>query len=140
MTTAQSPRTESAQDAAEFVQHWYDILSSHEPVEELLPHVIDDGLEMAFPERTLHGHADFRDWYAAVGEAFGPQSHIVEKLRTNEHDGLVDIEVTVVWTAKNLSDGSVSALRIEQTWQLVRDAADGSLRIGTYHVGDLNPA
>ncbi|GLX52587.1 hypothetical protein Shyhy01_55370 [Streptomyces hygroscopicus subsp. hygroscopicus] len=140
MTTAQSPRTRPGREAAAFVQHWYDILSSHEPVEDLLPFVIDDGLEMVFPERTLHGHADFREWYAAVGEAFGPQSHIVEKLRTDEHEGHVDVEVTVVWTAKNLSDGSVSALRIEQTWQLVRDPADGSLRIRTYHVGDLNPA
>ncbi|MEW2292740.1 nuclear transport factor 2 family protein [Streptomyces sp. NPDC006743] len=140
MTTAQSPRTEPGQDVAAFVQHWYDILSSHEPVEDLLPHVIDDGLEMAFPERTLRSHADFRDWYAAVGESFGPQSHIVEKLRTHEHDGLVDVEVTVVWTAKNLSDGSVSALRIDQTWQLVREGADGALRIRTYHVGALNPA
>lgn len=140
MTTAQSPRTETGQDVAAFVQHWYDILSSHEPVEDLLPHVIDDGLEMAFPERTLRSHADFRDWYAAVGESFGPQSHIVEKLRTHEHDGLVDVEVTVVWTAKNLSDGSVSALRIDQTWQLVREGVDGALRIRTYHVGALNPA
>ncbi|WP_037859223.1 nuclear transport factor 2 family protein [Streptomyces sp. NRRL S-340] len=140
MTTAQSPRTEPGQDVAAFVQHWYDILSSHEPVEDLLPHVIDDGLEMAFPERTLRSHADFRDWYAVVGESFGPQSHIVEKLRTHEHDGLVDVEVTVVWTAKNLSDGSVSALRIDQTWQLVREGADGALRIRTYHVGALNPA
>ncbi|MEU3525815.1 nuclear transport factor 2 family protein [Streptomyces sp. NPDC038707] len=140
MTTAQSPRTEPGQDVAAFVQHWYDILSSHEPVEDLLAYVIDDGLEMAFPERTLRGHADFRDWYAAVGESYGPQSHIVEKLRTDEHDGLVDVGVTVVWTAKNLSDGSVSALRIDQTWQLVRDPVSGSLRIRTYHVGDLNPA
>ncbi|GAA2318805.1 hypothetical protein OKJ48_31315 [Streptomyces kunmingensis] len=140
MTTAQSPRTAPGQDAATFVQHWYSILSSHEPVEELLAHVVDDGLEMIFPERTLRGHADFRDWYKVVGESFGPQSHIVEKLRTDEHDGLVDIEVTVVWTAKNLPDGQVSALRIEQSWQLVRDPADGTLRIRTYRVGDLDPA
>lgn len=44
-----------------FVHEWFDLLSSHAPVEELLPMVSGDALEMVFPERTLRSHADFRD-------------------------------------------------------------------------------
>ncbi|MFD7164389.1 nuclear transport factor 2 family protein [Streptomyces violascens] len=125
---------------AAFVQHWFDILSSHEPVEELLAHIVDDGLEMAFPERTLRSHADFREWYEAVGEAFTDQSHVVERLDVSEDSTGVDISLTVVWTAKQTSDGSVSSFRIGQTWRLVREAGTGRPLISGYRVGDLNPA
>ena len=125
---------------AAFVQHWFDILSSHEPVEELLAHIVDDGLEMAFPERTLRSHADFREWYEVVGEAFTDQSHVVERLDVTEDNTGVDISLTVVWTAKQTSDGSVSSFRIGQTWRLTREAGTGRPLITGYRVGDLNPA
>ncbi|MFG3281877.1 nuclear transport factor 2 family protein [Streptomyces sp. NPDC048111] len=123
-----------------FVQHWFDILSSHEPVEELLAHVVDDGLEMVFPERTLRSHADFRDWYEVVGEAFADQSHVVERLDVDEDGTGVGISLTVVWTAKQTSDGTVSSFRIQQTWRLVREAGTGRPLISRYRVGDLAPA
>ncbi|MGW4384623.1 nuclear transport factor 2 family protein [Kitasatospora sp. NPDC004531] len=123
----------------EFAQNWFDLLSRHDPVEDLLPLVVDEGLDMAFPERTLRSHADFRDWYTVVGEAFSDQSHTLEKFAAIETDGRVDIELIVIWAAKHLAEGVRAAFRIEQLWQLVRDPATGALRISRYRVGALTP-
>ncbi|MFC0547846.1 nuclear transport factor 2 family protein [Kutzneria chonburiensis] len=129
------PAEQNPRDVATFVQQWYDLLSDHEPVERLLPMVADDGLEMAFPERTLRGHADFRDWYVAVGEAFSDQTHTVELLSSTDNGDTIDIAVTVVWEATNNADDSRSKFRVNQTWQLVKTAT-GPV-ISTYAVGDL---
>ncbi|MGF1431495.1 nuclear transport factor 2 family protein [Kitasatospora sp. LaBMicrA B282] len=123
----------------EFAQQWFDLLSRHDPVEDLLPLVVDEGLEMAFPERTLRSHADFRDWYTVVGEAFDDQSHVLEQFTAREQDGRVDIELTVVWAAKHLAEGTRAAFRVQQSWQLTREPATGALRISHYQVGTLTP-
>ncbi|MFD7639996.1 hypothetical protein ACFV4P_05040 [Kitasatospora sp. NPDC059795] len=124
----------------EFAQNWFDLLSRHDPVEDLLPLVVDEGLDMAFPERTLRSHADFRDWYTVVGEAFADQSHTLETFTATEADGLVDIELTVIWAAKHLAEGHRAAFRVRQTWQLTRDPATGVPRIARYRVVTLTPA
>ncbi|WAL73581.1 hypothetical protein OU787_19945 [Kitasatospora sp. YST-16] len=135
------PETNSGKnpEIREFAQNWFDLLSSHKPVEELLPLVADEGLEMAFPERTLRSHADFRDWYAAVGGAFADQSHTLEEFTATEADGLVGIELTVVWAAEHLAEGHRKVFRVQQSWQLARDPATGAPRIVRYRVGTLTP-
>jgi hypothetical protein len=123
----------------EFAQEWFDLLSRHDPVGKLLPLVADEGLEMAFPERTLRSHDDFRDWYTVVGEAFADQAHTLESFDSREQDGLVDIELTVLWAAQHLADEAFRVFRVEQSWQLRRDADTGALCILRYRVGTLTP-
>ncbi|MFD4511338.1 hypothetical protein [Streptomyces sp. NPDC058457] len=129
-------QTGSDREIEEFVQRWFGLLNVHAPVAELLPLVADGGLEMAFPERTLHSHADFLDWYAAVGEAYSEQDHTVEKLVHQETGARIGIDLTVVWTAKSTADGSVSAFRINQQWQLERPAPGAAPVIVDYQVGE----
>jgi hypothetical protein len=119
-----------------FVHEWFDLLSDHVPVELLLPFVADRGLEMAFPERTLHDHDDFRDWYTAVGLAYTRQTHDVERISAEEGPDGVDLAVTVVWRAEQ-TDGPPVAVRVDQDWRLLR-LADGSLRIAGYQVGEMH--
>jgi len=126
------------QSVANFAQEWFDELSHHEPVERLLTRISDIGLEMVFPERTLYGHADFADWYEGVGKAFTDQSHTVEKLRADHRGDLVDVAVTVVWSATQTADGTRSAFRVNQTWQLRKELGQ-RLRIVKYRVGTLEP-
>ncbi|GHJ39493.1 hypothetical protein [Streptomyces sp. TS71-3] len=121
-----------------FVQEWFDELSRHEPVERLLPKIIDNNLEMAFPERTLRSHVDFTDWYGVVGKAFEDQSHVVEKLDYETRGDTVDVALTVVWTATTTEDGKRSAFRVNQEWRLRRDPGS-RLRISWYRVGDMTP-
>ncbi|MFI9276208.1 hypothetical protein ACIGXM_36870 [Kitasatospora sp. NPDC052896] len=121
-----------------FAQEWFDDLSTHEPVDRLLARVADTDLEMVFPERTLRSHADFVDWYAVVGEAFTDQTHRIEAFRSESHGDRVEVTVTVVWTATLTSDGTRSAFRVNQTWQL-RTTPGGRPRIVKYQVGELRP-
>ncbi|MEV7418440.1 hypothetical protein [Streptomyces sp. NPDC089919] len=129
-------------ELAGFAQEWFDKLSRHDPVEEMLPFVADAGLDMAFPERTLRSHADFRDWYAVVGEAFADQSHDIERLEFRpaaDDVEAVDVAVTVVWRAKNTADGSLTAVRVDQQWRLAMRPGAVLPVITTYRVGDFTP-
>ena len=124
---------------ADFVQRWYDLLSAHEPVEKLLPHVSPHELTMQFPETTLRSHDDFRRWYAAVGEAFREQSHDIERLDTRRRGDIVHLTLTVLWQATQTADDVTIRRRVRQQWRL-RELSDGRLVIVTYQVGELVPA
>lgn len=122
----------------EFCQKWFDDLSNRAPVQQLLPRLATQGLEIAFPERTLFHHNDFVDWYAAVGDQFTDQEHVLERLDVEDHGSVLDLDLTVVWKATHLQDGSRTAFRIDQRWTLRKGPGD-ELRILTYRVGTLNP-
>jgi hypothetical protein len=117
-----------------FVHEWFDLLSAHAPVEKLLPMVSAGELEMVFPERTLRSHADFRDWYRVVGLTYADQDHTIEGLEeTPAADGL-DLAVTVVWQAKQLSDGKRVRVRVHQEWHLMTSETSQPV-ITKYRVG-----
>ncbi len=124
---------------AEFVQQWYDLLSTHEPVEKLLALVSDTDLEMVFPPDILRSHDDFRRWYKAVGEANRDQSHTVERLDTRRQGDTVNVDVTVLWQTTQTSDGVRIRRRVQQQWRL-RELAGGRLVIVNYQIGELVPA
>jgi hypothetical protein len=119
-----------------FVHEWFDLLSTHAPVERLLPMVSGDDLEMVFPERTLRSHADFRDWYRVVGLTYADQEHLLEELTTAPSACGADLSVTVVWKAKQKSDGTQVAVRVHQRWHLATSET-GQPVITKYRVGAL---
>jgi SnoaL-like domain len=124
-----------------FAQRWFDLLSAHVPVEELLQLVSERDLEMEFPEASLRDYDDFRRWYAAVGKAYRDQSHTVERLDAKRDGDAVHVEVTVVWQATQTSDNVTIRQRVHQQWQLReqhREHGDG-LVIEKYLVGELVP-
>jgi ketosteroid isomerase-like protein len=123
-----------------FAQNWFDALSLHRSVEDILPYLADAGLEMVFPEAVLHGQADVRRWFTNVGAAFADQTHIVERITEKPAaDGGLDLSVTVIWQATQISDGSLINSRAHQSWHLVpADTAQGYL-ITSYAVNDLAP-
>ncbi len=122
-----------------FVQSWFDLLSRHAPVTELLPFVADAGLEMVFPERTLRSHDDFLDWYAEVGAGYADQEHVVEDMSSVDSGNFTDVDLTVVWRAKKTADGSRLALRVRQSWRLVRPAPGAQPMIARYRVRTMDP-
>lgn len=128
-----------AEDLSEaFTVEWFDRLSRHDPLDLMLPLLARDGLEMAFPERTLHDHDDFADWYGVVGTAFTDQRHTLERFHSAVRGDLVDVELTVLWTATQTADGTRSAFRVNQAWQLIKGPGE-QLRILNYQVGSLRP-
>lgn len=122
----------------EFVQKWFDDLSNRAPIQGMLPRLAARGLDMAFPERTLYSHDDFVDWYAAVGDLFTDQEHVLERLDVEDRGTVLDLDLTVIWKATHLQDGSRTVFRIDQQWQLQKGPGD-QLRILKYRVGTLSP-
>jgi hypothetical protein len=100
------------------VGQWFDLLSAHAPVAELLQFVSEDDLEMVFPERTLNSHEDFRDWYRAVGEIYANQEHIVENIDVTTVDDSQVLAVTVIWRAVDTTEDRKIAMRAQQSWHL----------------------
>ena len=58
------------EDIRAAVADWYRALDRHDDLPSVLPYLVDDGLEMRFPEVTSRGHAGFADWYKAVTNRF----------------------------------------------------------------------
>src|ERR1700754_243202 len=57
------------------VTEWYRALDRHDELGEVLRYLVDDGLEMRFPETTAFGHAGFSDWYKGVTNRFFDEVH-----------------------------------------------------------------
>ena len=57
-------------DAQQLADQWYAALDQHAPLSDVTQFLIDDGLEMRFPEATAKGHAGFAEWYRAVTNRF----------------------------------------------------------------------
>jgi quinol monooxygenase YgiN len=148
---AQRPRPEGLRAVSELaaapgpdevrplVRDWFARLSSHAPVGELLPMLMADGLVMEFPEATLTSGADFRKWYAGVGNLYYGQSYELEDLEITEVAGslAVDLELTVSWRARRTGDGASLAVRSRQAWRLARCARTGQALIARCQVREL---
>jgi quinol monooxygenase YgiN len=130
----------SADEVRPFVQEWFDRLSAHQPVENLLPMIAAEGLVMEFPDATLTSEAEFRKWYDEVGRAFYDQSHVLDRLDITQAPDTqaADLDLSVVWTTRLSSDGTRHAYRALQSWRIARSPATGRPVIVRYKVRELN--
>jgi quinol monooxygenase YgiN len=121
-------------ECSAFVQDWFEKLSRHVDVQELVDMLSPGDIEMVFPERTLSSVDDFRDWYAAIGQEYSQQSHEVERVETETEADGVSLDVSVVWIAQRRSDGSQIRARAGQRWVLERSFSTGRPAIARYRV------
>jgi ketosteroid isomerase-like protein len=142
MTTSTPTLTDDALRSA--VADWYRALDRHDDVEAVLPHLVDDGLEMRFPETTSYGHSGFREWYRTVTHRFFDEEHTVTGVdidRTGP-DGAVTLAVVVNWQARIWDPpaprSSWLGFDARQTWTVVA-GADGRPQVLTYTVDALDP-
>jgi hypothetical protein len=82
-------------EVKQLVDTWYAKLDVHAPVEELLPLLADNGLEMQLPEVTLHGQAEFIPWYERVIRIFFDETHTMKELHITLTEALGETEVEV---------------------------------------------
>jgi hypothetical protein len=93
-----------------FAAAWYLALDVHAPTEEIEKLLVDDGLQMIFPEKTLHGRGDFRAWYAGgtygdgerapgVINIFFDEIHNVKSLSIDASGDEATVDVVVGWQA-----------------------------------------
>lgn len=147
MTETQTP-TETAGplgDAAieKFVADWYAALDRHDPLEEVLPYLLDDGLVMHFPEGTLRGHAGFAEWYEKVTTLFFDEVHEVTEVAVTRTPGAsaVAVHVVVNWQARIWTPPAARSTWLgfdaDQRWTVVD--RDGAPAVETYTVDALHP-
>lgn len=128
-----------------FAQDWYKALDVHDPLEKLLAMLIDDGLEMVFPEGTSRGHAGFTEWYERVTRIFFDEEHTVTKAEivgpVAGSPERLTVDVVVNWQAKvwNPPEPRSKWLGFDayQTWEVVA-ASDGRPQIAKYVVDRLD--
>lgn len=125
------------------VADWYRALDRHDPVETVLPYLVDDGLEMRFPETTSRGHAGFREWYDTVTRRFFDEEHTVTRVcidRTGQ--ATATLQVAVNWQARVWDPPQPRSQWLgfdaAQTWEVVAGPGGRPL-VRTYVVDSLTP-
>jgi SnoaL-like domain len=121
---------------------WYKALDQHVDLESVLGFLVDDGLEMRFPEGTSRGHAGFTDWYNAVTARFFDEVHTVREVtEVSMSPAEAEIKVIVNWQARmhegRAANSSWLGFDAYQTW-IVVPGADRPL-IKVYTVDKLDP-
>jgi len=125
----------------DLADRWYKALDVHAPLEDLLAMLVDDGLEMVFPEGTSRGHAGFTEWYERVTRIFFDEVHTLKKVEPTLAGESADVEVVVNWQAKvwNPPEPTSKWLGFDayQTWQVERSPESGNALIKRYVVDNL---
>ncbi len=120
------------------VRRWFKLLDRNAPTTAYLPLIDDKGLKMAFPERTLRSHADFKDWYGGVLRNIKKATHTVERLDVKPLGrGRYGVKLNVRWQAVP-TQGKAIDMRFAQAWR-VHDTKAGP-RISEYLVAALAAA
>ncbi len=137
-----APLTES--EVVQLVKEWFHKLDVHAPMVEMLPLLVDDGLEMVFPEVTVHGHAGFEGWYQRVIHEFFDEAHMVEKVEAAITPEQADVKVVVHWQTSVWKPPAAYSSKIDayagQHWVVKRSPATGKPIITSYIVESFKEA
>ena len=127
----------------ELVFSWYRKLDVHAKVEELLPMLISEGLEMRFPEATLKSMDEFKNWYKTVTHRFFDEVHTLCLVNADIAGELATVKIVVNWQAKiwDAPDAKSKWLGFDayQTWIVKKDEETGKAVIQVYMVDRLDP-
>ncbi|GHB57614.1 nuclear transport factor 2 family protein [Persicitalea jodogahamensis] len=119
---------------------WYRKLDVHAPMVEVLPMLIDDGLEMVFPEATVYGYAGFEGWFQRVIRIFFDEVHTVKTVEPVIDGDTATVRVVVKWEASvwNAPDAESKRITLDafQTWE-VKAGPNDTVLITKYTVDGL---
>lgn len=124
----------------DLAQRWYGALDVHAPVAELHAMILDgQDNEMAFPEMTTHGHAEFTLWSEKVTRRFFDEVHTLKTFEPTIDGDTANVEVLVNWRARVWEPPSPNSkllhMDVSQTWEVVRSPDTGKAVIKRYIVG-----
>jgi hypothetical protein len=127
-----------------FAAAWYQALDVHAPTDDLARLLVDEGLQMIFPEKTLIGMGDFQAWYAGGSYADGEKApgviniffdevHVVKSVDIERRGDELVVDVVVGWQASWFTPPAAKSTRTAmdatQRWTL-RRCADGKNPFG----------
>jgi hypothetical protein len=131
------------QGIRELADQWYAALDRHLPLDEVTRFLVDDGLEMRFPEATAEGHTGFAKWYDAVTHRFFDEQHTITKVEGTVAGEEAQVSVLVHWEARLWNAPGPNSewlgFDADQTWIVVQPDGDSSPKIKTYIVNELAP-
>jgi len=129
---AQARRVRPVNEIKSFVYYWFSLFDRNARVEEFLPRLDDDHLQMRFPEATLNGKADFQNWYSGILRTIARANHDIRTVEvTPQGSGRWSVHVIVLWSATT-TEGKPVQFMADQTWS-VRETG-GRLVISEYLV------
>lgn len=130
-------------EVKDLVTAWYQALDVHAPVEEMLPMLAADGLEMTFPEGVQRGQDGFRRWYETVTHRFFDEVHTLQNLTVTLNGDRADVKLVVNWQAKIWDPPAPRSVWLgfdaAQTWVVERSPTSGRPVVRTYIVDALTP-
>jgi hypothetical protein len=136
-----SPLTEA--EVCATVERWFENLDRHAPVEELLPLLATEGLEMRFPEAALRGQHEFAGWYDGVTRRFFDEVHVLKAVVVTLSGSRPTARIAVNWQARTWNPPQPRSnwlgFDAAQTWVLERSPLTNSAVIATYVVDALTP-
>jgi hypothetical protein len=130
-------------EVQELVYTWFKKLTDKVPVEELLAMLSAEDLELRFPEKTLRGYADFREWYTTVTHLFFDQVHDVKMLAVDLDGIQATVNLVVNWQARTWEPPAAyskwQGFYVHQTWSVKKHTKTGKPVIVSYQVGAFDP-
>ncbi|RCJ19537.1 hypothetical protein A6770_05165 [Nostoc minutum NIES-26] len=136
-----TPLTES--EVKQLVNDWYLKLDVHASVEEVLPMLANETLEMQLPETTLHGQDEFKTWYDRVIHTFFDEVHRMQALDIKTTSERADIQLVVRWEASRWQAPAPKSQRLAfdaaQRWVVKRSQLTQKPVIESYIVDSLTP-
>ncbi|MEH2181614.1 hypothetical protein [Nostoc sp.] len=121
---------------------WYLKLDVHAPLEEYIPFLAEENLEMRFPEATVYGFDGFKDWYDRVIRIFFDEVHTLKQVSVQLSGEEANVQVIVKWEASVWNPPAAKSQRIVldayQTWIVKRSPNTGKPVVATYIVDSLS--
>jgi SnoaL-like domain len=130
-------------EVKQLVDDWYLKLDVHAPIDEVLPLLAGETLEMQLPETTLHGLDGFSSWYDRVINTFFDEVHTLQTLDITIDGDRADVQLVVRWEASRWNAPAPKSERLAfdaaQRWVVVRSPQTQQPAIVTYIVDSLTP-
>ena len=139
----------SRQEIEAFAADWYRKLDEHVPAADIVPLVLEQGLEFVVPEATLRSRREFGDWYAGGGghpgviNLFFDEVHTLSQVEARSDGPVAQVKVVVNWQARRWRSPAPRSqwigFDVFQTWELVRSPETRKPVIARYVVDELRP-
>jgi sulfate adenylyltransferase subunit 1 (EFTu-like GTPase family) len=140
--TVANLKTLTEAEIQQLAKDWYLKLDVHAPLEDYVPFLAEEGLEMRFPEATVYGFEGFKGWYERVIGIFFDEVHTVKQVKVSPSGDKANVEVIVKWEASVWKAPAAKSERIVldayQTWVVKRSPNTGLPVIEIYIVDSLD--
>ena len=136
----------------DFAADWYRKLDEHVATADIVPLVLDQGLEFVVPEATLRSRNEFGQWLVGGGGHPGVYNLFFDEVHTVRSVEVppagtsvprVQVKVVVNWQARRWHPPAPRSQWIGfdafQTWEMVRSPDTGKPVIARYVVDELRP-